>query len=174
MNNQRRLEHHPRHLPWLAAASAIALLGCALPEDAVVQDSLTATAPAARDGLRISPVLVSFPVTRVGQPCERSELFTVSNPGSTPVTPSVHLEGDAFHIAHDECGELLPAQSCTIEVRFTPVVEGPSTGTIEAVAGTSQVRAALIGLGERAPRSSPRPRQFDLLDRGSPRLPAAP
>jgi len=159
---------------WCLAAGAVALLGCGLPEQPADEPAPAASEPAAGRALSIAPVLAAFPVTRVGEPCEVPELFTISNQGPVAVTPAVTLLGDSFRIAHSECGELSPGQSCTIEVRFTPAGEGPRTGTVEVAAGDSLVRASLIGLGQAMSRPSARPRPIDFLERGAGRLPASP
>jgi hypothetical protein len=176
MTNDDRQDPRAGRRGWCLAAGAVAFLGCGLPDQGqpAGEASVTVSEPTARRGLSISPVLATFPVTRVGEPCEVPELLTISNLGPGPATPAVSVLGDSFRIAHSECGELLAGQSCTIEVRFTPVTEGPRAGSVEAVAGSSHVRASLIGLGQGTPRRSARPQPIDVLGRGSERLPAAP
>jgi hypothetical protein len=81
---------------------------------------------------------------------------TVFNNGSAPVTifpPTTATSGDASgksdYSATTTCNSLLPQQSCTISVAFTPLAAGTRSGTLSVASSASStaLTSSLTGIG---------------------------
>jgi putative cell wall-binding protein len=95
-----------------------------------------------------TPAALDFGPQRVRQP-STSRTVTLTNTGASTVTfDEVHADGD--YDASSTCpSTLAPGGSCTVSVRFTPIVTGVRTGTLTVTSSApdSPTTVTLVGEG---------------------------
>jgi hypothetical protein len=103
-------------------------------------------------GLSISPTSVNFGTVEAGTP-SAPRTVTVTNNGHDFI--SIHdstLGGahpDDFQVAADSCtgAQLFPDETCTYELRFTPVTVGARAGTLTIASEVGSFTVTLAGSG---------------------------
>jgi hypothetical protein len=114
----------------------------------------TGTAPAAPQAV-LTPTTFTFPSTTIGS--TTTEAFTLSNPGTAPLTGIVTtLSGanTADYSISNNCSGTLPAGStCSVTVNFIPQATGTFTATVNVAdnATGSPQTAIVSGTGTPAP-----------------------
>jgi hypothetical protein len=99
---------------------------------------------------------VSFAATQPLQTVSPSQVATITNDGSAPVSVGgLEIGGDNaddFIISGDTCrASLAPAATCKVTIRFTPQATGPRAGTLE-ISGNASASIPLSGTGGLLPK----------------------
>ncbi len=124
-----------------------------------------------RSDLSVSPLQVNFPGNTIIGQTAGPQTLTLQNTSSQPVSiSSVSITPSVFAISGNTCpATLSPGASCTISETFTPIAEGPVSGSLTIVhsgAGNPQV-VSLSGTGVTQLRFTPVPVNFGDQQVGS-------
>ncbi len=92
--------------------------------------------------LAAAPTELSFGWVRVDGEGEAS--FQLQNPGRTPATAALEVEGDAFTMAVETIS-LEPLSEATVAVVFRPLTAGEHAGRVKLVAGSWRGEVRLLG-----------------------------
>jgi hypothetical protein len=114
----------------------------------------TGTAPAAPQAV-LTPTTFTFPSTNIGS--TMTEAFTLSNPGTAPLTGIVTTLSGAntadYSISNNCSGTLAAGSTCSVTLNFIPQATGTFTATVNVAdnaTGSSQT-ATVTGTGTPAP-----------------------
>ncbi len=119
----------------------------------------------------VSPTTVTFPGTQPQGTISSAQLVTITSSGTTALTVTglsfAGTNPDDFLIGSTTCfGEIAPAGTCTVSVRFAPQAEGARAATlsIDSNAATALAAVSLSGTGGQLPQGP----QGDAGPQGNP------
>jgi hypothetical protein len=108
----------------------------------------------------VSPTTVSFPDQQVAS-TSTAKTITVTNSGNRKLTMTgvSVMVGSVNFAQSNNCLEIAPAATCTVNVTFTPSVSGPLSATLalvhDGVNGTTTVDLAGVGRSQSAVLAAP-------------------
>jgi hypothetical protein len=101
----------------------------------------TGTVPAAS----VNPATLSF--TQVVGATSRARAVTLQSSGTGPLQVSGVVASPPFSQTNNCVGTIVPAASCTIQVRFTPATVGSFSGAVTITDNAGKQSVALSGYG---------------------------
>jgi hypothetical protein len=131
--------------------------------------SLLGTAVAARPAAALNPASLTFPTQDVGS-TSAAQYFSVTNTGSASliVTATASSNATEFPISYDACSgtTLTPDQHCIVGVKFSPLLGGSRSGSIQVTdnAAGSPQSVAVTGTGYGIPNASLSPSSLAFGD----------
>ena len=95
--------------------------------------------------LALSVAAVDFGASHVGQSVARS--VTLSNTGNGPAAIGTPTTSTPFATSGDCPATLLAGASCSITTVFTPIAQGPASGSLAVTTSAGNLSASLVGEG---------------------------